>query len=282
MTSFSRLVGGADAERPDYDVARVPAPPRTAGRARDLFGFPRGARAGRCLHGIFELVDFTADTTWTPIVRRMLATHGFAREWEPVLLDMVARVVATSLDESGAVRLDRVPLAARLNELEFHHPIARLDGAALVRLLAEHPLGPAPVREAAARSQIAGAGGFMKGFIDLVCACDGRYWLVDYKSTWLGDTLDDYDADRLAQAIAADTFWLQYLIYTLVVHRLLRRRLPGYDYDRHVGGVRYLFVRGMDPGRGLATGVYRDRPSKALVEALDALVTPAARAGEVP
>ncbi len=278
MTSFSRLVGGVDAERPDYDVARVPAPARAVVRPRDLFEFPRGARAGRCLHGVFELVDFTAGATaWTPVVRRMLATHGFAREWEPVLVDMVGRVVATPLDESGAVRLNRVPPAARLVELEFHHPIARLDGAALARLLAAHELGTGPVREAAARSKVAGAGGFMKGFIDLVCACDGRYWLVDYKSNWLGDTLDDYGADRLAQAIAADTYWLQYLIYTLVVHRLLRRRLPDYDYDRHMGGVRYLFVRGMHPERGLETGVYRDRPSKALVEAFDALVTPAER-----
>jgi hypothetical protein len=76
---------------------------------------------------------------------------------------------------------------------------------------------------------------------------------------------------------AADSYWLQYLIYTLVVHRLLRRRLPDYDYDRHMAGVRYLFVRGMHPERGLETGVYRDRPSKALVEAFDALVTPAER-----
>jgi exodeoxyribonuclease V beta subunit len=109
----------------------------------------------------------------------------------------------------------------------------------------------------------------MRGFIDLIFEADGRYWLVDYKSNWLGPTLDDYRADRLPPAMARDAYWLQYLIYTVVLHRLLRLRLPGYDYDTHVGGVFYLFLRGIHPERGAASGVFHDRPSRALVEALD-------------
>ena len=69
--------------------------------------------------------------------------------------------------------------------------------------------------------------------------------------------------------IARETYWLQYLIYTVVLHRLLQQRLPAYDYDVHVGGVLYLFLRGMDPARGAACGVFHDRPARALVEALD-------------
>ena len=58
----------------------------------------------------------------------------------------------------------------------------------------------------------------------------------------------------------ATSYWLQYLIYTVVLHRLLRLRLPGYDYDTHVGGVFYLFLRGIHPERGAASGVFHDRP----------------------
>jgi len=273
MTSFTRLVSGLDAERPDHDPTRGPALPPVG--ARDLFGFPRGARAGTCLHAVLEKVDYAADpAAWAPVARAALRVHGYEPDWEPVVLDMVARVVATPLDAAGAVRLARVPLAARVNELEFHHPLARIDGRRLGRLLLDHEFGTGPIRDAVARTRVESAAGFMKGFIDLVCACDGRYWLVDYKSNWLGDTLDDYAAERLVPVIAQETYWLQYLIYTVVVHRLLRRRLPDYDYDRHVGGVRYLFVRGMHPDRATATGVHQDRPSRALVEALDALLQP--------
>jgi exodeoxyribonuclease V beta subunit len=67
-------------------------------------------------------------------------------------------------------------------------------------------------------------------------------------------------------------YWLQYLIYVVAVHRWLRRRLAGYDYETHFGGVRYLFLRGMDPARGAASGVYADRPSRAVIERLDALL----------
>jgi exodeoxyribonuclease V beta subunit len=225
---------------------------------------------------VLEHVDFTAadPAAWGAVARRTLRAHGFDVAWEPAVVDMVARVVATPLDATGAVRLDRVSLAARVNELEFHTPIGGLDGRRLGRLLLDHELGTAPIREAVAQIRVEAVAGFMKGFIDLVCECDGRYWVVDYKSNWLGDRLDDYASERLVPVIAGEAYWLQYLIYTVVVHRWLRRRLPAYDYDRHMGGVRYLFLRGMHPDRGTATGVYQDRPSRHLVEALDAFLTP--------
>ena len=64
---------------------------------------------------------------------------------------------------------------------------------------------------------------------------------------------------------------LQYAIYTLALHRMLRQRLRGYDYDAHVGGSLYLFVRGMRPELGPSSGVYSDRLSRAFVDALDRL-----------
>jgi len=86
---------------------------------------------------------------------------------------------------------------------------------------------------------------------------------------WLGPGLDDYRPPRVAAVMADGGYHLQYLIYTVAVHRYLRRRLPGYDYDRHFGGVRYLFLRGMRPDQGLNSGVFAERPSRELIEALD-------------
>jgi len=62
------------------------------------------------------------------------------------------------------------------------------------------------------------------------------------------------------------------LIYTVALHRYLRLRLPDYDYQRHFGGVFYLFLRGMDPALGPDCGVFHDRPAPALVTALDELM----------
>ena len=74
--------------------------------------------------------------------------------------------------------------------------------------------------------------------------------VVDYKSNWLGDgdgslTSADYERARLVEAMLHSDYPLQALLYSVVLHRFLRWRQPGYDPDRHLGGVLYLFVRGM-------------------------------------
>jgi exodeoxyribonuclease V beta subunit len=267
VVSFSSLTAGSGAELPDYDAA-LPAAAAPAGQ-RDVFAFPRGARAGRCIHAIMERIDFAdADlAARRTVVEAQLTAHGFEQEWTPVVLELLARTLATPLDEARTIRLERVTRAARLGEVEFHYPLGDLRPAALRDLLARHgvPLGPLGLAEASLR-------GYMKGFIDLVFACDGRYWIVDYKSNWLGNAPEDYDAERLPAVMAAHGYHLQYLIYTVVLHRWLRLRLPGYDYDAHVGGVFYLFLRGLDPASGPARGVFHDRPSRTLVEGLDALM----------
>lgn len=127
--------------------------------------------------------------------------------------------------------------------------------------------------EAIGRTVLAPARGFVKGYIDLVFEYDGRYYIADYKSNWLGERYEDYAPGRLAEAMSESFYDLQYLLYTVALHRYLKLRLPDYDYDRHVGGVYYLFVRGMQPSRGASSGVYATRPDRALVERLDALLT---------
>ena len=63
---------------------------------------------------------------------------------------------------------------------------------------------------------------------------------------------------------------LQALLYTVALHRYLRWRLPGYDPDAHLGGVLYLFVRGMSA----------EEPPPSTDAALRRLVlAPAGRAG---
>lgn len=274
LTSFTALTADHEAERPDYDATFVAAPVVTARGPRTIADFPRGARAGRCLHAVFERFDFqSADASvLDAVVRGALAEHGFALDWTAVVSGMVTRVLATPLDAAGTVRLGTVALADRLDELEFTYPLAALDPTGVAAVLRAHGYDGEPYATALRTLDFRAVSGFMKGFIDCVFACDGRYVLIDYKSNWLGVALDDYTPDQLTTVIARERYFLQYLIYTVVVHRLLRLRVPGYDYERHFGGVYYLFLRGMDPRRGASTGVFADRPSRALVEALDALM----------
>ena len=118
--------------------------------------------------------------------------------------------------------------------------------------------------------------GYLRGFIDLVARHDGRYYVLDYKSNHLGPNAGDYAHAPMQVAMFEHHYVLQYLLYTVAVHRHLSLRLPDYDYDRHFGGVYYLFVRGMAPEHAAGTGVYRARPSRELIAELsDALRDPA-------
>jgi exodeoxyribonuclease V beta subunit len=75
----------------------------------------------------------------------------------------------------------------------------------------------------------------------------------------------------MGRAIREHRYALQYLIYSLALHRFLGRRLANYDYRRDFGGIYYLFLRGMRPAQGPAYGVWHDQPPLHTIEALDAL-----------
>ena len=111
----------------------------------------------------------------------------------------------------------------------------------------------------------------MNGYIDLVFELEDKFWIVDYKSNHLGNTIKDYESLMLETVVARERYALQYLIYTLAIHQFLKQKLDDYEYDRHFGGVYYLFVRGMDP-RFKHNGVFFDRPSLSLIQDLEGLV----------
>jgi exodeoxyribonuclease V beta subunit len=107
-----------------------------------------------------------------------------------------------------------------------------------------------------------------KGFIDLTFEHEGRYYVADYKSNWLGVDDSAYTAQAMEQSILDNRYDLQYVLYLLALHRQLKARLADYDYDRHVGGALYLFLRGT---RAASQGVYFARPPRELIEHLDRL-----------
>ena len=282
----------ADPERPDHD--RRGTPPRDAwedaGGAggeegeRSAFTFPRGPVAGSCLHRIFERLDDPAraapdESDPDTICRNALEHFGIDVAWAPAARTMVERTREVRLHEpareaSSGFRL-RDPVR-RLVELEFHVPVDGFDregfGARLEEYGYPNPF-PRPEKEGEDRGtppeRTEPLSGFLRGFVDVVVEHEGRWYVLDYKSNWLGAAPGDYRPAALDEAMREGGYALQYLIYLAALHRHLSVRLPGYEYERHMGGAFYLFVRGIDPAAGVNRGVYFDRPSAACVHALD-------------
>ncbi|MDU7257380.1 MAG: exodeoxyribonuclease V subunit beta [Escherichia coli] len=225
--------------------------------------FPRGASPGTFLHSLFEDLDFTqpVDPNW---VQEKLELGGFESQWEPVLTEWITAVLQAPLNETG-VSLSQLSDRDKQVEMEFYLPISepliasQLD--ALIRQFDPLSAGCPPLEFMQVR-------GMLKGFIDLVFRHEGRYYLLDYKSNWLGEDSSAYTQQAMAAAMQAHRYDLQYQLYTLALHRYLRHRIADYDYDRHFGGVIYLFLRGVDKEHP-QQGIYTTRPNAGLIDLMD-------------
>jgi exodeoxyribonuclease V beta subunit len=275
ISSFSGLVARSADERPDYDSVRIAATAARQAGGEDAFGMPRGVRLGTALHKVLEGLDFaTADAARTETaVRRELAQAGIVDAWTPAVTRVIADVLATPLDPGG-LRLRDLAFTERIDELEFTYPVRDVAPGEVAAALAPLRALGSRIPEAIGSLVLAPSRGFMRGYIDLVFMRDGRFFIVDYKSNWLGDALEDYAPARLQTAMVDGFYDLQYLVYTVAVHRLLASRIAAYAYERHFGGVYYLFLRGMRPAHGPSFGVHFARPAASLVEALDACLAP--------
>ncbi|KND60503.1 Exodeoxyribonuclease V beta chain [Candidatus Burkholderia verschuerenii] len=257
----------------DEDATLAPAPVQATSSA--LHDFPRGSEQGSFLHDLLEWAaqQGFAEVAKDPamlreVVARRCSVRGLER-WIDTLTDWLMRIVTTPFVlraehgmQATSVTLSRLPSA--LGEMEFWFAAARVDTLELDRLVCAHTFGGAD-RPALEQTQL---NGMLKGFMDLVFEHDGRYYVADYKSNWLGADDAAYTPERIRAQMLRSRYDLQFVLYLLGLHRLLKTRLPDYDYDTHMGGAVYLFVRGLNAA---SQGVCAECPPRELIERLDAL-----------
>lgn len=253
------------------DAAQTVTPRLVTGTERSIHSFPRGPEPGTFLHGLLE---WAADLDFASLARdhrrrdNQLAVYCRRRDWgdwvsvmQPWLRHLLQTPLRLPRDQ-GAVAMGSLAGDSYQAELEFMLAARRVDTQVLDAAVTRAVL-PGTARPVLNRETV---NGMVKGFIDLVFCHQGRYYVLDYKSNHLGENGQAYSQAAMAAAMLEHRYDLQYVLYTLALHRLLRARLPDYDYDRHMGGVLYLFLRGVDAD---GQGVYSDQPARALIETLD-------------
>ncbi len=281
--------GGAMAQelfpRLDVDAALDPRNlvPEESEQALTPHTFPKGAGPGTFLHSLFETLDFTQPVSvdW---LEEQLNAQGMASGWAPTLQVWFSALLHAPLnpdmaDADAPLTLASVPAQQRIAELAFYLPIdAPLQATALDALAKRYD----PLSANCPPLSFQQVQGMLKGFIDLVFCWQGRYYLLDYKSNWLGESASAYTQPVMQAAMMAHRYDLQYQLYTLALHRYLRHRVPNYDYDRHMGGAIYLFLRGVDSALP-TNGIFTQRLPRAFVEHLDGLFSgEVALSGERP
>jgi exodeoxyribonuclease V beta subunit len=238
--------------------------------------FPAGARYGTLLHDLLEWLSQNdwpvanenapewAKQAWGNLLERKASWLQLDDAPRAQLEPWLQTVVQTPLPLH---ELNAAPLTLRdlttehmWPEMEFNLEVSHVSATALDQLIQSHVFEGTPRPALQARVMQ----GMLTGSMDLVLQHDGRYWVVDYKS----NKLHSYDPNTLQDAVLHKRYEVQYVLYTLALHRLLKVRLPGYDYAQHMGGAVYMFLRGI---HAEGAGVHLQRPPQALIEALDDL-----------
>jgi exodeoxyribonuclease V beta subunit len=300
-------VGALDDEVDDETAAVVSAGPEVPDDAppSPMADLPSGATFGSLVHAVLETADPEADDLLAELTAQVTEhAQWWAVEAAPSeIAEALVPLHHTPLGPlAPGLTLADIPLGDRLRELDFEIPLAGGDrvgpAAPEVRLehvgdlLVTHLADTDPLRPYADRLRSSGLAGqplrgYLSGSIDVVLRVPGdggghRYVVVDYKTNRLGEgdrplTAADYSRERVTEAMLHSDYPLQALLYTVVTHRYLRWRQPGYDPAVHLAGVAYLYVRGMCGADtpledGHPAGVFSWVPPTGLVTALSDLV----------
>jgi exodeoxyribonuclease V, beta subunit len=228
------------------------------------FDFPHGIKIGTALHRFLEKYDFSQPLNEEK-VQKLCHWLQLEETWLPSLQQWMNAILHTPLSaEEPTLKLANLSRRHCVKEMQFYLKLNQLfDVSAFNRALQQyHHLPSESLQFDAIR-------GMLRGFMDLVFYHNGQYYLLDYKSNFLGVEPQNYIGKSLEQAMLANHYDWQYLFYTLALHRYLQQRDANYDYKTHFGGVFYCFLRGMNGEN--QHGVFFDKPDYALIQALENL-----------
>ena len=241
---------------------------------KNIFSFPKGSAPGTFLHSILEQLDFAEkdNKSKSDIINQALTKHGYGPKWHDIINNTITDLLALNLKNGKAgFQLSSISMPNTIRELEFYYPIKQIapkivssvfDNAGISSIIPGFPQQIESLDFKPAR-------GYMHGFIDLLFMHNGKYYITDWKSNYLGDSSGFYSEENLKQAMLNHSYFLQYYIYTLAIDRFLASRIKDYSYDKHFGGVYYIFLRGISEDKNSENGIFFDRPGNEIIEKLN-------------
>lgn len=267
----------------EAEAASPPAPAQPDSATENalwLQGFPGGVRTGTFVHDLLEHCDFGRKASWKSLVRNRIERHfpeaGEIRreQQQQEILQLMETLFSTPwpLESGKTLELSGIGSGDRLNEMEFYFPVQAVDIAGLERVIVKWarrngmtyaPGGLAP----------SAIDGFLTGSVDLFFRSEGSFHVLDWKTnspaSGLPRNLTSYDAAGIHALMSEGHYYLQALIYTVATSRYLRDRLAdAFDFERHVGGFIYCFLRGLGPGTGWFHGTFVEEDIEQAARAL--------------
>jgi exodeoxyribonuclease V beta subunit len=231
----------------------------------DVYALPKGAKPGVLIHTLFEkcgdygFASAHKNQDWrTETIKNIFSDNLWNNEKRIVIDNALPTWLEMPLVENA--RFIDLAKSNYKSELEFLIGADFVDVEKLDSLITKATFNNEK-RPALEKNQL---NGFLKGFIDLVFCHENKYYILDYKFNHLGNSTENYSDAKMKETMLEKRYDLQYSLYLLTLHRLLKIRLgDSYDYDTHIGGAIYIFLR--------ANAKISNKPSREFIEQLDAL-----------
>lgn len=266
----------AEATQADEDIDLGVPPPlalspgiEIAPDKGSIHALPKGPEAGTFLHGLLEWAGTQGFETALAetgerqrLIKRRCEVRGWGAYSEGVDEWLVRQLSAPLLPDAPS--MTPTQLRVYLVEHDFWIEATSVSTRAMDRLIAGGTLGGIS-RPSLSLNWLQG---MLKGFIDLLFEHEGRYYVLDWKSNWLGPDVSHYHNKAMRQSMSERRHDVQMCLYLLALHRHLRQRIPEYDYNRDVGGAMYVFLRGAGAA---GAGVYYEKPPFSVIDGLDQL-----------
>lgn len=208
ITSFSSLanVGVSDTSE---------APYLFDAENRSSHTLPSGSTTGTLLHLLLEEIPFEEAVKWNSPkdAEASVAPYikgGDFEEWGGVISEMVFYALTTPFVNGFALR-NLSPHSCKL-ETEFLYAY--------------------------------GSETFMKGFIDLLFFCEGKFYLLDWKSNWLGEGAENYTEEAIHASMIQHDYYKQAEIYAEALRKYLNLT-QDQPFQTIFGGVYYIYLRGL-------------------------------------
>ena len=271
LSSFSGIVsrnhGGDEYVNEKLDgmpeETRTSAEPAYTAPEKELSGtalFPRGTEPGLALHAIFEKIDFSAPDN-SVIIREILKKEmnfegNELEKMTGTVAECVRNVLNAPMLEGKALK--DVKNHEKSAEMKFFFTIKEnVRKKQMFEIIKENFNCGGFDEESVLK-------GFMTGSIDLVLKSSGKYYIIDWKSNFLGESLEDYNAEKITEEMKKHCYYLQYMIYLTAFDRYMTKADPAYSYEKDFGGIRYVFLRGVKAQSG-DHGIFYDRPEEVLL-----------------
>ncbi|MCY4046291.1 MAG: exodeoxyribonuclease V subunit beta [Cellvibrionales bacterium] len=260
--SFQAAYLDSDKDRDAVDETEQNDPAQSIDETPSIFTLPKGAEIGNLLHQVLEEVNFRSPSELDALLEASLPNYQIPTEpWHSVLLSHLSMCLTKTLAPIN-ISLSDLPATQLKKEMGFQLYAKLHSGSHIAKLIANY-------RGTTQAGDFNPISADFTGFIDLLFCHEDKYYVLDYKSNWLGESRSDYQDDKMDQAIESHDYDIQYILYAVALIRMLKQKRQDFQYDKHFGGVFYLFLRGINASDD--AGIYFRKPSEQTLNQWDSL-----------